>query len=147
MVTLEQRVMHLEQSCRRWQMLAMFGLTLSITLLAWAIHWPAHITNAATAVTNPADGTFARITAKQLVVQDDNGPAFSVLADKNQASMQISDAAGNNIAVLMLGKDGANLILSRQTKNGMSNASIGVDDLSGAIAVRGVDGKSKDLLP
>ena len=49
-------------------------------------------------MTNPtnADGIFGRLTAKQLVVQDDNGPVFSVLADKNQASMQITDAAGNN---------------------------------------------------
>jgi len=146
MLTLEQRITRLEKSCRRWRMLAIFGLMVSITLLACAIHWPA---NAANAANNPppADSAFARLTAKQLVVQDDNGPAFTVLADKNQASMQITDAAGNNLAVLMLGKDGANLILSRQTKNGMANATIGVDDLSGSVAVRGVDGKSKDLLP
>lgn len=146
MITLEQRVARLEKSCRYWRMLAVLGAAGLIAVAASTMRRPAMAADAANAA-NPTDAAFAHITARQLDVQDGHGPVFSVLAEKEQASMRITDAAGNNMAVLMLDKDGTHLILSRQTKNGMSHASIGVDDLSGSVAVRGVDGKSKDLLP
>jgi hypothetical protein len=135
-MTLEQRVLRLERSCRQWR------LACAAALLG------AFVMGAAPKSPPPGDGDFANLTANHLTIRNPaGGPALEITADEKQTSLQINNPPVGTSAILVVGKEGANLFLNRITAKGAVNASVGVDDVSGGIALKNADGKTKDLEP
>jgi hypothetical protein len=157
MDTLEQRVEHLERSSRRWRA----GCIATVIVAAAAFLMGADAPPAAPAAAPapaavPAqaaagqlpNGNFGHLTATDLTITSGaGGPALTVLSDKNQTSLSITDANLSTTAVLVVSNAGANILLTKQTPKGITRASLGVDDQSGTIDVKDVTGKTKEIEP
>jgi hypothetical protein len=159
MATLEQRVERLERSSRRWRAGCIATIIISASAFLFgadakpavpAPAAPAPVAPVPAAAAAPAqlpNGDFDHLTAADLTIGTAGGPALTVLSDKNQTSLSITDAKLSTSAVLVVSKDGANVLLSKQTPKGMTRASLGVDDQSGTIDVKDVTGKTKEIEP
>lgn len=136
MLTLEDRVARLERSCRRWRWGCMAAGTLAVVAALGA---------AAPVLQN---AQFDQVNVRRLVVQSAPGAPQIVLGgDARQAALQLATPSADSSAALVVDKDGANLMLIRQTKNGSASASLGADNQDGNIDLRTVDGKTRDIEP
>jgi hypothetical protein len=132
--TLEQRVDRLERSSRRWR-LGFFAAVGGAAILGATTTKPA-----------PPDAAFANLTATHLSIKNPaGGPEFSVVANGSQTFLQIGSLASS--AIIVVDKDGANVLMNHSSPKGVTFATLGVDDTSGSVGLRDASAKTKELEP
>jgi hypothetical protein len=134
MDTLEQRVERLERSCRRWR-------------LGFLILAAVAVAGAANAPNPPPDAQFGHLTVQSLTVRAAaGGPFIHASCDKDQASLKVSSPNSQTL-IDLVAHNSADVLVSRNTNNGLSSASLSADQESGAVDLRDVTGKDKELQP
>jgi len=135
MDTLERRVERLERSCRRWRLGFLFMAAVGVA-------------GASAKPGEPADAQFAHLTVQSLAIRGQSGgPFISAACDNQQASITLSSPAAPSVVRLLAKADSANLFLSNKTDKGVGSAALSVDQRSGFLDLRSVDGKDKQFEP
>jgi hypothetical protein len=134
MDTLEQRVERLERSCRRWRLGFLIVAALAVA-------------GAANGANPPPDAQFGHLTVQSLTVRATaGGPFIHASCDKDQASLKVS-SPGSQTLIDLVAHNSADVLVSRSTGKGLSSASLTADQETGAMDLRDVTGKDKEVEP